>query len=529
MAVAELERHWGSSAEGFRGFEPTYEEHWPSTGCTRSEAWEAVRQQARAAKSSQSFVYAHRRLDSVAALALTQYLRDDCEARFVDLSYLENWERASEAAAAALSKGLRRLRSLTLDGNDIGSSQESLEAWCQALEDHPGIQHLSLKSAQIDDLGAQRIAQVIAKQTLLFSLDLSCNDISDAGMASLVEALGENAFLLELDVEGTDSSEDARTMLKHRLDRNKSRYQGQAGVADLLRGLRRARAEGVVADAKFVNSSEQVAHRPSADPRNKGCVTTQAIQETPAAVSDLARGATFFEAPELEDPEKQRTQTANSSPENAAADAVWFDAPDGRNLLQELVLRSEESWRYDAAAQERMQAMRIQLTELQALRLRERERHEEALQRIAREQQEFARAVRPLEDRILQLREALNSDAGESAAAFHRNLQLRLDLRAAQDGLAVACEELAQSRLGVQRLESGLKLRHHETAERVQQLEEELALRQEHLERLEADNERCRRSLHALRFETETERFVPLAVQARLANAARQETDPNTS
>lgn len=523
MAVAELETHWGRSGASFRGFEALEEEEiLPSRGCTRSEAWEALRQQAQAAKASQSFVYAHRRLDGVAALALTTYLRDDCEARFVDLSYLDNWEEASHAAAGALSKGLRRLRSLTLDGNDLGSSSKSLEAWCQALEDHPGIQHLSLKSAQIDDIGAQRIAKVLGKQFLLFSLDLSCNSISDSGMASLVEALKENRFLLELSVEGTDSSEEARTMLQHILERNKSSYQGQAGVAGLLRGLRRARAEGVAADAKLVNSAMHVRNHPSADPQNTVGVVMQAIQETPAAVSDLARGATFFRAPELEEKERQRIQIAEPSPENAAADAVWFDAPDGRNLLQELVVRSEAGWRYDAAAREQMQAMRIQLTELQALRLRERERHEEALQRIAREQQEFMQAVRPLEDRILDLREALNGNSGDSAAVFHRNLQLRLDFRGAQDALAVAGEELAQSRLGAQRLESGLKLRHHDTAERLQQMEQELVLAEEDVERLEADNERCRRSLHAVRFETETERFVPLAVQARLADAARE-------
>lgn len=65
---------------------------------------------------------------------------------------------------------------------------------------------------------------------------------------------------------------------------------------------------------------------------------------------------------------------------------VWFDAPDGRELLEELHLRCEAGWRYSAADQEEMVAFRDLIKELQALRCRERRRHEKCLERIAEAQ-----------------------------------------------------------------------------------------------------------------------------------------------
>ncbi|CAK8996111.1 Uncharacterized protein SCF082_LOCUS4647, partial [Durusdinium trenchii] len=62
---------------------------------------------------------------------------------------------------------------------------------------------------------------------------------------------------------------------------------------------------------------------------------------------------------------------------------VWFDAGDGRQLLAELNLRCEAGWRYSAADQEEPGR------ELQALRVRERRRHEEADRRLAAAAQRF--------------------------------------------------------------------------------------------------------------------------------------------
>jgi len=39
--------------------------------------------------------------------------------------------------------------------------------------------------------------QVLRSQSLLFSLDLSCNEITDVGAAALLEALEDNNVLLE--------------------------------------------------------------------------------------------------------------------------------------------------------------------------------------------------------------------------------------------------------------------------------------------------------------------------------------------
>mmetsp|Transcript_16795 Transcript_16795/g.29473 ORF Transcript_16795/g.29473 Transcript_16795/m.29473 type:complete len:519 (-) Transcript_16795:75-1631(-) len=491
------------------------EDYSPSRGWTRSECWEALQVQTRAAEATKSFVFAHRRLDGVAALALTQYLRDDCKARFVDLSFLGAFDKASLAAAGALEKGLRSLRSLTLDNNDLGSSPDVLDAWCHALEEHPGIQHVSLRNTQIDDEGAERVAKALG-QSLLFSLDLSCNNISDSGLVVLTQALASNNILLELLVEGTNTSEEARAALEEVLRQNRGRYRGPSSVQELLNGLRKARAEAITADAKLANSATETLIQGAESPRK-----VQAIQATSAAVSDLQRGASFYIPPE--DVEAELTRQEPSA-QQSAADAVWFDGADGTALLRELTLRCEAGWRHNAADQDRMLALRRLITELQGVREHERERHEEALQRIAAAQADYVRSVEPLEQRIAELREDLDAKRAASGADYVRSISLKVELRAAEDGLELAREELAQRGLAAQKFESGLKLRYHDAAEKAQQLEADIGAIEDEIERLAADNERCRRSLHALRFETETERFVPHAVLERLAQNIERTT-----
>ncbi|CAE7217347.1 unnamed protein product [Symbiodinium pilosum] len=111
VRLGELSPTWGRTV-GFHGFESprsaagdTAEVFSPSRGWVRSECWEALQQQVRAAQVSQSFVFSHRRLDGAGAAALGRYLQEDCSARFVDISFLKRWPKVSEAAAKALCEG----------------------------------------------------------------------------------------------------------------------------------------------------------------------------------------------------------------------------------------------------------------------------------------------------------------------------------------------------------------------------------------------------------------------------------------
>ncbi|CAE8596164.1 unnamed protein product, partial [Polarella glacialis] len=444
--------------------------------------WEALQLQIRAAQVTRSFVFAHRRLDGLAALSLTQYLRDDCDARFADLSFLARWEEASLAAAGALHRGLRSLRSLTLDGNDL-ANPEMFESWCAALEEHPGLQHISLRETNLKDDAAFSLARVLKENCVLFSLDLSSNRISDSGVEALTESLSENLVLLELGVEGTDSGESARAELSKVLERNRGSYSGRGDVLELIRNSRRARAEAVTAEVQLSKSIAESPSKSVSSAASRSRLDAFALQ---AAASDLARGASFFLRPEDEE-EEARTRKMPSAAE-IAADGVWFDAGDGRDLLKELTLRLEAGWRYTAADQEEMLMLRERAVGMKAVRVLERERAEEASKRIAAEQYEFRQSATPTEQRIQELREALADHAEDMRPVRHKQLQLMLDRRAAQDELLLEREEFGHAALNVQRLESALKMKHWETCEKAEQLQQGVAEAEAATEQLEKDN-----------------------------------------
>jgi len=211
-----------------------------------------------------------------------------------------------------------------------------------------------------------------------------------------------------------------------------------------------------------------------------------------------------------------------------AADGVWFDAGDGRDLLKELTLRLEAGWRYTAADQEEMLMLRERAVGMKAVRVLERERAEEASKRIAAEQYEFRQRATPTEQRIQELREALADHAEDMRPVRHKQLQLMLDRRAAQDELLLEREEFGHAALNVQRLESALKMKHWETCEKAEQLQQGVAEAEAATEQLEKDNERCRRLLHACRFETESERFVPSFAIARCTGTVPEASSPTS-
>ncbi|CAJ1435923.1 unnamed protein product [Effrenium voratum] len=217
------------SARSTRTGKSTASAHSAKDVAGRSECWEAFLLQARAAQATRCFVFSHRRLDGVAASALGKYLQEECSARFVDLSFLKRWEQVDAVAAAALKQGLRPLRSLSLDGNCIDA-----ELWHEALQVHPGLQHLSLQKTNLTDAHAPLFAELL-REPLMFSLDLGCNDISDAGAATLLEALQQNNVLLELGLEGTKTSEPMRQNVQALLERNARLPLGTRALARWMR------------------------------------------------------------------------------------------------------------------------------------------------------------------------------------------------------------------------------------------------------------------------------------------------------
>lgn len=211
-------------------------------GGLHSEYWEDLRVEIKQAEKTGSFVFSHRYLDGMASVQLTQYLRNDCRAHFVDISFLGGWKECSLATAAAIQHGLRATRFLTLDGNDIGSSHSVLDAWCLAFKVHPGLRSLSLKETGIDDEGAKYLADALHGHAALFSLDLGRNRISDAGVLTIADAVSKSHVIVEVNVQGTDSSSLSRSRLNYMLERNRSSLPDGVRADDILSGLQRARS-----------------------------------------------------------------------------------------------------------------------------------------------------------------------------------------------------------------------------------------------------------------------------------------------
>lgn len=115
------------------------------------------------------------------------------------------------------------------------------------------------------------------------------------------------------------------------------------------------------------------------------------------------------------------------------------------------------------------------------------------------------------------MKEELANEIEATKHVLKANIQSKITLRSAQEELQETQREECCYHLGAQKLEHGLKLRCQETQENVERLQAEIYNLEESIERLDEDNERCRRFLHAARFETETERFLPKAVRQQAA------------
>lgn len=490
---------WDATAAPDHG-DADAEERWRRPApAGRSACWEALLVQQKAAKASNAFVFSDRKLDGVGAIELTSYLREQCQAKFVDLSRLGRWPDIAVLAADALRHGLRATRSLVLDGNDVGGDPQVLESWCSALEEHPGLQHLSLRDARLADASVARLAQALRGHSVLFSVDLGMNRIGDAGVESLTGALTENTVLLEVNLEGVDAGEGTRKALQGVLERNRARYGGVGGCARMLQVLRRARAEAATALDHSAARTPAVAGPLTRQGDIAPCFDASAMHLSTAVEVEDGSYVWLPLAPSIE----QALEVEGRS----VADEIFFDAGDG--VTQELNCRCEAGWRYTAADAERLNELRRTIADAKAERRQERDRFEEVMRRIEDAQRIFTKRTMPMQDQIISGKEQLAEEIDSTKGVLQERIQLNLLLKAAEEELEDAREDNHHSAMNAQALDHSLKLRHREVDEEAQKIRADMLLCEEATEKLERENEMFRRRLHAARFETEEERFVP--------------------
>jgi len=211
----------------------------------------------------------------------------------------------------------------------------------------------------------------------------------------------------------------------------------------------------------------------------------------------VARGTTFFPAPE-----------PGGGGGCDAAGFVFFDA-DMNDLDEELSKRCEAGWRYSAADREALCGLRERIRGLKAHRRLERDRGQEICERISDAQVCFRERVAPREEAIYRMREGLAVEVDATRRLLQETVGQRVALQAAEEELEAARRERGHAEVGAAKLQHSLKLRHEEVATETQSLEQQIFTMEESIVQLAADNMRCRKLLHAARFETDNERFAP--------------------
>lgn len=498
-AKTEIATSWSSSCRNFyfspseapavKG-ESTSAEHptarGDSTGSIGTLAWQELDQLKAAATTTGCFTFAHRTLEEHAIAPLASYLRDECASKFVDLSGVGNWPEASLAIAGAVRNGMRSARSLLLDGNDIGGSDALLDAWCAAFHAHPGLQHVSLRNCNINDEGSQRVASMLSENSVMFSLDLSWNRFGDEGAAFLSEALNENNVLLELSLDGNEVCDVLLGEIGLNLGQNGSRLKG--GVQATLHDLKRARNQALSSVGFARPVDYRAPHRPQ----------VLALAQDPFAPKD-----------ELA----------------AAVDKVWFDTTDP-GICEELLRRADADWRYNATDQELIRGLHQKIIDLKVQRCRQREIAEDKLAKIAEQQKGYNKHLRPTEDRLYQFKEQLANEIEQTKKILKDNIALKTELGRAKKDSEDECRLRDLVKTEARMLENSLTNQRREVTGSVEALQVELDLVLRSVQGTEEDNEKRRKELHAMRFETETERFGPPGSVRNLGTTMRQAHEP---
>jgi len=202
-------------------------------------------------------------------------------------------------------------------------------------------------------------------------------------------------------------------------------------------------------------------------------------------------------------------------------DRVWFDVGDN-GVCEELLRRAEADWRYNATDQEVIRALHRKIMDLMVQRQRERERGEEKLAQIGEQNKRFRIKVSPQEGRIYRLKEELADHIEETKTLLKANIQRKTLLPKEIEALEDERQLRELYEIEFRMLEKNLTRQRREVTESIESKQQELDAIQRSIEGTAKSNESCRRQLHAMRFETETERFGPGASVFGNPSVARQ-------
>ena len=127
--------------------------------------------------------------------------------------------------AAALAKLLQTnntLRTLDLEWNGIGSSDEAVAIIADALAVNQGLTSLDLRNNSVSPQGACHLARALGANKALHRLDLRWNDVGVFGGNALAHALEANRTLCEMLLSGNKVCEDALAKIDDLVQRNRS-------------------------------------------------------------------------------------------------------------------------------------------------------------------------------------------------------------------------------------------------------------------------------------------------------------------
>eukprot|EP00854_Cymbomonas_tetramitiformis_P011539 gene11539-13635_t len=164
-------------------------------------------------------------------------LQADVEVLDLSSGHLRPWDAV--LLAADIRKGVRtkRLHTLRLEGNAIGTdgwnpAVEGFGALGRALQDSPSLARLDLSRNQMRSAGAEVFAPSLQHAHALCVLALAGNELGAAGVKVLMQSLGRNGSLMALDLQdnkiGLREDEENRTPSDDVID-------GFQAVADLLK------------------------------------------------------------------------------------------------------------------------------------------------------------------------------------------------------------------------------------------------------------------------------------------------------
>jgi hypothetical protein len=127
--------------------------------------------------------------------------------------------------AAALAKLLQTnntLRTLDLEWNGIGSSDEAVAIIADALAVNQGLTSLDLRNNSVSPQGSCHLARALGANKALHRLDLRWNDVGVFGGNALAHALEANRTLCEMLLSGNKVCEDALAKIDDLVQRNRS-------------------------------------------------------------------------------------------------------------------------------------------------------------------------------------------------------------------------------------------------------------------------------------------------------------------